>query len=179
MVDHYSLFPGLFPVLFTHSLLVFFMKTWCRPVKSGSYSFMYWYISCVGSMLVIVAWWLIKAAVCRRPLRCLRRGSCCSHTSHCRWHTSHPSSCRLVARIHRTHSTFNTNGVQTTPFDLSSSTIVPVSETAKALAAPLQPAHDSAQKVEFHNGLCHYPSSSSLHVHPRPRCLFDVAGNNC
>ena len=38
--------------------------------------------TCVGSMLVIVAWWLIKAAVCHRPLRCLRRGSCCSHTSH-------------------------------------------------------------------------------------------------
>ena len=32
--------------------------------------------TCIGSMLVVAAWWLIKAAVCRRPLRCLRRGSC-------------------------------------------------------------------------------------------------------
>jgi len=56
------------------------------------------------------------------------------------------------------------NDVQTTPSDLSSPTIVPVSETTKALAAPFQPAYDPLQKIEFYNGRCRHPSSSSLSI---------------
>jgi len=63
-------------------------------------------------MLVVATVWLIKAAVCRRQLRCLRRGSCCSHTSHlslayiapavlatCRSYTLH-SPFPYIARIY-------------------------------------------------------------------------------
>ena len=68
-----------------------------------SYSVMYWYMCRVGSMLVVATVWLTKAAFRRRPLRCLRCGSCCWHTLHpslvyiapavlatCRSHTSRP-----------------------------------------------------------------------------------------
>jgi len=49
----------------------------------GCFLFYHVLSTCVGSMLVVVATvWLIKAAVCRRPLRCFRRGSCYWHTSH-------------------------------------------------------------------------------------------------
>ena len=65
-----------------------------------------------ASMLVFASVWLIKAAVCRRPLRCLRRGSCCSHAPHLSLAYIAPAvlaTCRsyihiaLAVRIHCTH----------------------------------------------------------------------------
>jgi len=49
-------------------------------------------------LCVVATVWSIKAAVCRRPLRCLRCGSYC-------WHTLHPSLAYIspAVRVHCTH----------------------------------------------------------------------------